>query len=116
MDTFKVKKVFFTYPLKAIYKFANISNTDITALKADFVLCLADKPLETVTQTVADKKNPLPVGGYEYNSCAVKFKKTIFTKKELANYTVKIYVYKDDKFKTLAAETKIPLKSFSLSK
>ena len=116
LDAFKVKKIFFTYPLKAVYKFGNMSNSDITYLNADFVLCLSDKPLETVTKTVADRKNPLPVGGYDYNDCTVKFKKAIFTKKELANYTIKIYAYKDDKFKTLVAETKIPEKSFNNNK
>ena len=112
--SFKSRKMFFTYPLSAVYKFANTSNTDIGYLKADFVLCSSDKPLETITQVVADKSKPLPVGGDNYNSCTVKFKRTIFTKRELANYTVKIYAYKDDKFKTLVAETKVPSKSFSL--
>lgn len=116
LDSFKVKKIFFTYPLKAVYKFGNMSNSDIPYLNADFVLCLTDKPLETVTVNVANKKRPLLVGGYDYNDCAVKFKKAIFTKKELANYTIKIYAYKDDKFKTLVAETKIPEKSFNNNK
>ena len=111
LDSFKVKKVFFTYPLKAVYKFGNASNSDIGYLKADFVLCYADEPLETITKVIADTKTPLPVGGYDYNTCTIKFKKAIFTKKELLNYTIKIYAYKDDKFKTLVVENKIPDKN-----
>ena len=116
LSSFQVKKRFFTYPLKATYKFANTSNSDITYLKADFVLSLSDTPVETITKVIANRKSPLPVGGYDYNTCNIKFKKTIFTKRELKNYTVKIYAYKDDKFKTLVAETVIPEKSFDESK
>jgi len=116
LDSFRVKKILFTYPLRAVYKFVNTSSSDITHLKADFVLCSGDKQLETVTAIVADKSKPLPVGGFDSNECSVKFRKAIFTKRELNNYTVKIYAYKDDKFKTLVAETKIPLKSIIPSK
>lgn len=115
LRAFKVNKVFFTYPLKGTYRFSNASNSDITHLTADFVLCMKDKPLETVTKTIADKDKKLTVGGYDHNDCNVKFKRKIYTKKELVNYTIKVYAYKDDKFKTLVFETKIPNKSFSLS-
>ena len=115
LESFKIKKVFFTYPLKAVYRFSNISNSDIPFLKADFVLCANNKPLESVTKVIADKNNPMPIGGYDFNTCEIKFKKAIFTKKELSNYTVKIYAYKDDKFKTLVSEINIPQKSFSLA-
>lgn len=111
LNAIKIKKMFFTYPIKAVYRFVNTSSSDIKFLKADFVLCVADKPVETITQTVANKSKPLPVGGYDFNDCTVKFKKAIFTKRELENYTVKIYAYKDEKFKTLVAETRIPTKS-----
>lgn len=116
MDAFTVKKIFFTYPLKAKYKFINASNTNITNLKADFVLCSSGKELEIVTAQVADKKHPLPYTEDNKDSISIKFKRPIFTKRELKNYTIKIYAYKDDKFKTLVAETRIPQKSFSNSK
>ncbi len=116
LAAFKVKKAFLTYPLKGTYRFSNVSNSDIPNLTADFVLCLKDKPLETITRTVADKNKPLTLGGDNHIDCDVKFKKAIYTKKELENYTIKIYAYKDEKFKTLVAETKIPNKSFSLIK
>ena len=38
--------------------------------------------------------------------------KKIFTKKELDTYTIKIYLYKDKKFKTLVCENIIPKSSF----
>lgn len=116
IDKFNVKKVFFTYPLRVTYKFVNTSNSDIIYLNADFVLCNNDKPIETVTLKVADKNKPLLIGNYDGNMINVKFKKAIFTRKELSNYTVKIYAFKDDKFKTLVSENKIPQKPISNSK
>lgn len=116
LSSFQIKKLFFTYPLKVTYKFANTSNSDITFLKADFVLSVSDTPVETITKVIANKNNPMPIGGYDYNTCEVKFKKNIYTKRELKNYTIKIYAYKDEKFKTLVAETIVPQKSFDESK
>lgn len=110
ISKFNVKKVFFTYPLKPSYKITNMSDSDITHLNADFVLCNNDNPVETVTLNLATRNNPLLVGNYGDNEINIKFKKAIFTKKELSNYTVKIYAYKDDKFKTLVAENRIPLR------
>ncbi len=106
-----VKKIFFTYPIKISYKISNVSDSDITHLDADFVLCNNEEPVETVTLTLATRNKPLLIGNYDDNEYSIKFKKTIFTKKELSNYTVKIYAYKDDKFKTLVFENKIPQKS-----
>ena len=37
----------------------------------------------------------------------------IFTKKELEQYYIDIYLYKDEKYKTLVSTMKVPLKSFS---
>lgn len=112
LKSFSVKKVLFTYPLKAIYQFANISNADMINLKGDFVLCVNDKPIETVTKIVSNKDNPLLSASFEPNEISLKFKTKIFTKKELENYTIKIYLYKDEKYKTLVSENTIPIKSF----
>ena len=111
LKSFDVKKVLFTYPLKMEYSFANNSNDDIVFLNGDFVLSNGDKVLETVTLPIADKENPLYMMDEEPNTVSVKFKKHIFTKKELSKYTVKVYLYKDEKFKTLVAENRIPQKS-----
>ena len=111
LDSFTIKKLFFKYPLKCTYKFVNTSNTDINYLKADFVLCQSDKPLETITKTIAERNAKLEIGGYDAQKVSIKFKKSIFTKRELKNYTIKIYAYKDDKFKTLVSENKIPMKT-----
>ena len=113
IDTFTIRKIFLTYPLKAGFNFFNMSGADIKRLKADFVLCLEDKPLETVTSVVALKEKPLLAGGYDPNNVSIKFKRKIYTKKELANYKIKIYAYKDDKFKTLINEVRIPEKTYS---
>lgn len=110
LKSFSAKKVFFTYPLKAVYEFSNISNIDIVNLKGDFVLTVDDKPVETVTKTISDKNKPLYSNSETQNEVNIKFKKKIFTKKELDNYKVKIYLYKDEKYKTLAGENAIPRK------
>jgi hypothetical protein len=116
LDTFKIRKILFTYPLKAVIKFANLSNTDIIHMKADFVLTHADEPIETITMTIADRKHPLSIGGYMSDGFTVKFKTKALTRKELENYTIKIYAYKDDKFKTLVSEIRVPTRTFELSK
>ena len=112
LNSFSVRKVLFKYPLKAQYQFLNVSNSDIINLKGDFVLCENNKPIETVTMTIANKTKPLYSGTLQPNEVDIKFKKEIFTKKDLNNYTIKIYLYKDKKFKTLVSENLIPRKSF----
>ncbi len=107
--SFTTKKKLFTYPLSAVYSFLNISNNDIPFLTADFVLTSNGKALESITKPVATKENPLYPYADQPNVVDVKFKKKIFTRKELENYTVEIYLYKDKKYKTHAASTKIPL-------
>jgi len=116
LNSFKIKKVFFTYPLNAVFNFVNLSNSDITHLNADFVLSQSGKEIETITKTIADRNHPMNIGGYDSNECTVKFKKKIFTKRELGNYTIKIYAYKDEKFKTLVSEIKIPEKTYTITK
>lgn len=106
---FSAKKKLFTYPLKAVYGFTNVSSSDIYRLTADFVLTLNGKPLECVTKTISSKEQPLYPYAEQPNIVDVKFKKKIFTKKELENYTIEVYMYKDKKYKTHAASTKIPV-------
>ncbi len=106
--TFTTKKKLFTYPLKAVYGFSNVSNSDVIHLTADFILTSNGKQLECVTKPVATKNSPLFPYAEQPNIVNVKFKKKIFTKKELENYTIEIYLYKDKKFKTHVATTKIP--------
>ena len=112
LKSFSVKKVLFKYPLKATYTFLNNSNIDIPKLKGDFVLCQNDKPLETITLTIAEKNNPMLSYTIEPNEVEVDFKRKIYTQKELASYTIKIYLYKDEKYKTLVSENRITKKSF----
>lgn len=103
------KKKLFTYPLSAVYGFTNTSNADIYNLDADFVLSYNGKALECVKKEVATKEAPLYFYAEQPNIVDVKFKKKIFTKKELENYTIEIYLYKDKKYKTHAASIKIPI-------
>lgn len=107
---YTVRKVLFTYPLKLNYNFANLTGYPIKQLKADFVLSLDNKALETYTTDIATKDEPLIPNGIGQKQVEVKFKRLIFTKKELVNYSIKIYAYKDEKYKTLISETKIPIK------
>ena len=112
IKSFRTRKIFFTYPLKAVFTFANVSNNDIKTLKADFVLSHKDKVFETVTKTIATGKTPLYSNGYDPIDVTVQFARKIFTKRELGYYTVKVYLYKDERFKTLVSEIRVPKKSF----
>ena len=112
LNSFIVRKLFFWYPLKVEYTFGNNSNEDIKYITGDFVLMKGDKILEVITMPVANKDNPLNIENDEPNKVVVKFKKKIFTRKELLNYSVKVYLYKDSKFKTLVDNRKVPQKTF----
>ena len=112
--SFYSNKVLLKYPLKATYGFKNISNVNIIKLNGDFVLCKKGKPVESISTIIADKNNPMLVTNTEPNIAEIKFKRNIYTKKELDDYTIKIYLYKDEKYKTLAFETTIPRKNFNM--
>lgn len=106
---FNSKKKLFTYPLSAVYSFTNVSNSDINKLSADFVLTQNGKPLETVTKIIASKDKPLISYSEQPNITEIAFKRKIFTRKELEQYSVDIYLYKDKKYKTHTASMRIPI-------
>ena len=108
IDSFSIKKIFFKYPININFRFSNISNVDIINLWADFVLMEQDKILETISLPIANRNNPLYSNGSTSDVIPVKFKKKALTKKELANYEISIYLYKDEKYKTQVARVKIP--------
>lgn len=116
LDSFTVRKFWFKYKLRAKYKLKNISNNDIKHLSADFILRQNDKVLETVTKTFVTARNPLYSNGGETAEYEIIFGKNIFTKKELEQYVIDIYIYKDERYKTLAGTMKVPLKSIYSSK
>lgn len=112
IKSFNVKKVLFHYPINVVYQFLNVSSNDILTLEGDFVLCENDKPIETITINVANKKKPMYSNNIQPNEVNIKFNKKVLTKKELDNYTIKVYLYKDKKYKTFIYENKVPQKSF----
>lgn len=116
VESFIIKKAIFKYPIKANFKFSNVSNSDIINLYADFVLTIKDKPIETYTTQISNRNKPLFSNGGETATIPVTFNKKAFTKKELENYAIKIYIYKDKKYKTFLAQINTPQKSFYLSK
>jgi hypothetical protein len=85
---------------------------DIVNLMADFELISNDKIIDTEHAIIADKNNPLYSYSDEDKIVNVKFKKIILSKKDLANYSIKIYLYKDPKFRTLVSNSKLPNNSF----
>lgn len=113
LTSFNVRKILFKYKLRAIYKFKNASNKNINKLYAEFILKQNDKILETITKEVVNRNKPLVINGGKSGDVNVTFGKKIFTKKELEQYYIDIYLYKDEKYKTLVSSTKVPLKSFS---
>ena len=106
-QNYKVTKRFFKYHISGTYSFQNVSNENINRMYADFVLRQGDKNRETYTVLCADKKNPLISNGTESNKFNVKLGRNILTKKELKEYYLDIYLYKDKKFKTLVSSRKI---------
>ena len=114
--SFIVRKMWFKYKLRACYRFKNVSNNDIRNLSADFVLRQNDKILETIKKTFVYPKSPLYSNGGESMDVEVVFGKNIFTKKELEQYVIDIYIYKDERYKTLLSTMKVPLKTLYSSK
>lgn len=112
LNSFSVRKLWFKYKLRAVYRVRNVSNTDIKFLFAEFVLRQGDKELEKVAVKCVNKSAPLVSNGGESGDIKVTFGKNIFTKKELEQDFIDIYLYKDEKYKTLVASMKVPLKSF----
>ncbi len=111
LEAFIVKKIFFKYKLKPTYKFVNVSGTDIHNLKALFVLRKGNKVLEEVEKDVVVKTKPLYSNGGESSDIEVVFGKNIFTQKELSQYEIDTYLYKDSKYKTHVNTIKVPERS-----
>lgn len=116
MISFSIKHFFFRYNLKTKFRFKNVSNSDIRKLSADFVLKQGNNIKETVNTNCLQKGKPLYSNGDETKDIEIRFNKKVFTRKELESYTIDIYLYKDDKYKTLIATYKLPQKSFDQSK
>ncbi len=113
LDSFSVRKIWLKYNLKGKFRIKNISQTDIYKLSGDFVLRhrSKEKPLEIVSRQFVSKKSPLFSNGGVTEAIDVSFGKNIFTKKELEQYVIDIYLYKDEKYKTLVSTMQVPLKT-----
>ena len=111
MESFEIKKFLFRYHLKGKYKFKNNSSNDILRMFAEFELRESDKVKEVAVVQCVSKDHPLFSNGGESESITINFGKNIFTKKELSNYVIDVYLYKDEKFKTLIGTFAIPAKS-----
>ena len=111
MESFNIKKFLFRYHLTGKYRFRNESASDINIMYADFILKQGEKDKESVTVKCVSSKKPLLSNGDETEPIEIKFGKNIFTKKELGQYTIEVFLYKDEKFKTHAGTFAIPEKS-----
>jgi len=115
-EEFLVKKFWLSYRLSGIFRLKNTSYLNISNLSADFVLRQGDKVLETVSVKCVDRNKPLFSNGGLSEAVKVKFGKNIFTKNELDQYLIDIYVYKDKQYKTLLHTMKVPHKSIIFNK
>ena len=111
IDEFGIKKGFLTYKLKGKFRFKNVSHMDIKNMSVDFVLRKDDKLKETQTYRCVTKNAPLFSNGGVTEEIAVSLGKNIFTKKEMDQYIVYIYLYKDEQYKTLVYSMKVPQKT-----
>ena len=112
--SFLIKKFLFKYRLNAKYVIKNLSPNDITNMTIEFVLRQGDKEKERYLIKPVSKNEPLLSNGSETPEIEVNFGKntSIYTKKELEQYAIDVFVFKDEKFKTLFGSFKIPEKSF----
>jgi len=85
-------------------------------MSADFVLRREDKVLETISVKCVGKSAPLYSNGGVTEEIKIVFDKNIFTKNELSQYLIDIYLYKDEKYKTLVSTMKVPLKTINNTK
>lgn len=111
LDEFVVKKLWFKYHLQGTYRLKNVSANDIKNLSVEFVFRQGDKILETVPIKVVNKTKPLYSNGGVTDEIKVSLGKNIYTKKELEQYVIDIYLYKDKRYKTLINTMRVPLKS-----
>ncbi len=109
INSFNAKKIFFTYKVKGKVVIKNVSAQDIKKMYAEFVFRKDDKQKESLITQCATKRKPLYSNGGESEVLEFQLGKNIFTKRELKNYYVDVYVYKDPKFKTKIASYKVPL-------
>ena len=97
----KFSKFLFTYKVKANFEIFNLSGVDINKMYAEFVFKQNNNPKEVIVQKCATKQSPLLSNSMEAKNLNVEFGHNIFTKKELENYSIELYLYKDKNFKTL---------------
>lgn len=112
VKNFVLKKVMFRYKLNMNFVFINNSARDILTMTAEFILRQGNKIKETKVITCASKQQELYSNGGQTKDIKLSFGNNIFTRKELENYYIDIYVYKNPKYKTLLTTYKIPQKSF----
>lgn len=109
LENFRVKKFLFRYKVKAKFLIKNVSNSDIKRLSADFVLRQGDKVSETITQTLVTKDKTMYANSGDVVEPYISIGKGIYTRRELDQYVLDIYLYKDEKYKTLVST--IPINS-----
>ena len=108
LDNLSVKKWFFSYRFKGTFRFKNVSHMDIKKMSVDFVLKKDDKVREIKTFKCVEKGSHLYSNGGVTEEFTVVLGKNIFTQKELNQYKIEIYLYKEEKYKTLVYSIKIP--------
>ena len=79
-------------------------------MSVDFVLRKEEKIKETQAYRCVTKSAPLFSNGGVTEEVAISLGKNIFTKRELDQYIVDIYLYKDEQYKTLVYSMKVPQK------
>ena len=78
-------------------------------MSADFVLRQGDKVSETITQTLVTKDKTMYANSGDVVEPYISIGKGIYTRRELDQYVLDIYLYKDEKYKTLVST--IPINS-----
>lgn len=116
LDYFSIKKFIFTYHLNAKFKIKNISSRDIVKMETEFILRKGDTIKETIRLNSANRKQPLLLNGENTADAIVNFNEKIYTKNDLQKYFIDIYMFKDEKYKTLIGTFQVPANSIYSSK
>lgn len=112
LNSYSIKKILFKYKLVFDFSIKNISAQDVRNLSVEFVLRQDDTEKEKVLlDKVVTNKKPLYSNGGELDNLTVKFGKSIYTKKELEQYYIDVYLYKDANYKTHVTTFKVPTSS-----
>lgn len=103
-------KKFFKYRINTIIRIQNHSLSNINKLYVELILKKDDKILDKITKECISNKKILQADGDLTPPIEITFNKNFLTKTDLSKLEIDIYLYKDEKYKTLIKTKTVPIK------